>query len=171
MTAQRDSAFPQILLGVGLGGFADGIVLHQILQWHHMVSSTDDHPVTTVSGLEANTLGDGLFHLATWLAVLAATVLLIRAWQRGGLAPPWRRHVGLLLVGWGLFNLVEGTVDHLVLGIHHVREGQDETAWDLAFLALALLQLAAGALLARVGESPDWTAPAGVEGRHQTKEG
>ena len=146
---QRDSPLPQILLGVGLGGFADGILLHQILQWHHMLSSTDEHPVTSVAGLETNTLADGLFHLATWIAVAVATALLVRAWRRGQLAPPWKRHVGLLLIGWGIFNLVEGTVDHLLLGIHHVRDGENETAWDLAFLGLALLQLAAGALLTR----------------------
>ena len=146
---QSDSPLPQILLGVGLGGLLDGIVLHQILQWHHMLSSTEDHPMTSVAGLETNTLADGLFHLATWIAVVVATALLLRAWRRGQLAPPWGRHVGLLLIGWGLFNLVEGTVDHLVLGIHHVRDGENETAWDLAFLALALLQLAAGAVLAR----------------------
>jgi uncharacterized membrane protein len=146
---QRDSALPQILLGAGLGGFADGIVLHQVLQWHHMLSSTGEHPVTSVGGLEANTLADGLFHLAAWVAVLVAAALLVRAWQRGDLAPPWGRHVGLLLVGWGLFNLIEGTVNHLLLGIHHVREGQAETTWDVAFLALAALQVAVGALLAR----------------------
>jgi uncharacterized membrane protein len=30
---------PGILLGIGLGGFVDGILLHQILQWHHMLTS------------------------------------------------------------------------------------------------------------------------------------
>jgi hypothetical protein len=25
-------------MGVGLGGFVDGILLHQILQWHHMLT-------------------------------------------------------------------------------------------------------------------------------------
>jgi hypothetical protein len=38
-----------ILLDLGLGGFFDGIVLHQILQWHHMASAVTD--TTTVSGL------------------------------------------------------------------------------------------------------------------------
>ena len=28
-----------ILLGIGLGGFVDGIVFHQILQWHNMLSA------------------------------------------------------------------------------------------------------------------------------------
>ena len=31
---------PGILLGIGPGGFVDGIVLHQILQWHHMTTGT-----------------------------------------------------------------------------------------------------------------------------------
>jgi hypothetical protein len=47
---------PGILLGIGLGGFVDGIVLHQILQWHHLLSSEGDYPKTTVGGLEDNTL-------------------------------------------------------------------------------------------------------------------
>ncbi|HEX2578333.1 MAG TPA: DUF2243 domain-containing protein, partial [Aquihabitans sp.] len=57
---------PGVLLGVGLGGFVDGIVLHQVLQWHHVLSDTGDHPTTTVAGLEANTLADGVFHAGTW---------------------------------------------------------------------------------------------------------
>ncbi len=28
------------ILGLGLGGFFDGIVLHQILQWHHLICVT-----------------------------------------------------------------------------------------------------------------------------------
>ena len=74
---------PGIVLGVGLGGFVDGIVLHQILQWHHMLTSTDtdhvgikDYPADTVRGLEMNTLWDGLFHAFTWVMVLVGLVLL-----------------------------------------------------------------------------------------------
>ena len=63
-----------LLLGLGLGGFLDGIVLHQILQWHHMVSSVDAAPTDTVPGLQLNTLADGFFHLATWLLVVAASI-------------------------------------------------------------------------------------------------
>src|SRR5215218_1610850 len=89
-----------LLFGLGLGGFVDGIVLHQILQWHHMVSAVDDAPVTTVAGLEVNTLADGFFHLATWLLVLAASVTTLVAWRAGRLAPPWSFHFGLVLAGW-----------------------------------------------------------------------
>jgi uncharacterized membrane protein len=141
---------PAFLMGVGLGGFLDGIVLHQILQWHHMLTDTGDHPMTTVAGLETNTLADGFFHLATWLFVATATVLTVRAWQRGELAPPWRAHFGLLLAGWGVFNVVEGLVDHQILGIHHVRDDLGAPlGWDLAFLAFGALLVIGGGLLAR----------------------
>jgi uncharacterized membrane protein len=141
---------PALLMGIGLGGFVDGIVLHQVLQWHHMLTDTDGNPMTTVSGLEANTLADGFFHVATWLFVATAMVLTVRAWQRGELAPPWRAHFGMLLVGWGAFNLVEGVIDHQLLGIHHVRDDLGgPLGWDLGFLALGALLVLGGMWMAR----------------------
>jgi uncharacterized membrane protein len=139
-----------LLLGVGLGGFLDGIVLHQILQWHHMLTSAGGHPADTVAGLEANTLGDGLFHLATWIATLVAVVLLWRL-ARAGEMPPGRVLAGLTLTGWGAFNLVEGLIDHQILGIHHVRGGDDRLVWDLAYLAMGAALVAGGLVLARGG--------------------
>ena len=44
----KQVGFPKsagILLGVGLGGFFDGIVLHQLLQWHHMITNIRFAPV------------------------------------------------------------------------------------------------------------------------------
>jgi uncharacterized membrane protein len=144
---------PALLMGIGLGGFIDGILLHQVLQWHHMLTATGDHPMTTVAGLEANTLADGFFHLATWLIVCAASLLTVRAWRRGELAPPWRTHVGLLLAGWGAFDLVEGLIDHQLLGIHHVRDDLGgPLGWDLGFLAFGAVLVAIGAAMVRSGE-------------------
>jgi uncharacterized membrane protein len=147
----RPSRAPSFVLGLGLGGFIDGIVLHQILQWHHMLTGDNGgEPMDTVAGLETNTLVDGLFHVATWILVAVATVLLVSAWRRGELAPPWRTHVGLLLAGWGVFNLVEGLIDHQLLGIHHVRDDLGAPlGWDLGFLAFGALLVVAGAALAR----------------------
>src|SRR3712207_4122993 len=116
MARRPPSAAPGLLLGLGLGGFVDGIVLHQVLQWHHMLTSTGEHPATTVAGLEANTLADGLFHAATWVLVATGLWLAYREWRRGRPAPPWPAQAGLLLAGWGVFNVVEGTIDHLLLG-------------------------------------------------------
>jgi uncharacterized membrane protein len=169
--AARDAApgitAPGIVLGVGLGGFVDGILLHQVLQWHHLLSSTDTdrvgiptYSVDTVHGLRINTLGDGLFHTFTWLAVLIGLGLLHSRWQRAhGRLWTSRALWGHVLSGWGLFNLVEGLVDHQLLGIHHVRSGPHEVAWDVGFLALGVLLLVGGRLLARTAR------PAGPGGR------
>jgi uncharacterized membrane protein len=150
---ERPPRAPGFVMGLGLGGFIDGIVLHQVLQWHHLLTDTGDHPAGTVEGLEANTLADGLFHVASWAFVVAGMVLTVLAWQRRRLAPPWRSHLGMLLAGWGAFNLVEGTIDHQLLGIHHVRDDLGgPLGWDLGFLALGALLVVAGVALARSGE-------------------
>lgn len=147
---QRPALAPAFLLGLGLGGFVDGIVLHQILQWHHLLTATHEHPATTVAGLEANTLADGLFHASTWVLVFAGMTLMVRAWRQHRLAPPWRAHFGTLLAGWGLFNVVEGIVDHHILRIHHVRDDLGgPLSWDLGFLALGAAMIAVGYLLSR----------------------
>jgi uncharacterized membrane protein len=137
-----------LLLGIGLGGFLDGIVLHQILQWHHMLSDEGCCPEQTITGLEDNTLADGLFHLAAWVCVTIAVFWLWRAARRG--APLQGRVLaGLVLAGWGVFNLVEGLVDHHLLGLHHVKEGDHQLAFDLGFLALGALLVGVGAVLSR----------------------
>ncbi|TFV81363.1 DUF2243 domain-containing protein [Blastococcus sp. CT_GayMR20] len=139
-----------LLFGLGLGGFVDGIVLHQILQWHHMVSA--ETAPTTLAGLETNTLADGFFHLATWVCVLAASITSITAWRQGRLAPSYSFHFGLVLAGWGIFNLVEGVIDHQLLGVHHVRDDLGgPLSWDLGFLASGVLLVGGGLLLHRRG--------------------
>lgn len=161
---------PGILLGVGLGGFLDGILLHQVLQWHHMLSSAatanvdvGSYPVTTVHGLEMNTLWDGLFHTVTWLAVLAGLgILYARVSHARGRVWTSRALWGWILVGWGLFNLVEGVVDHHLLAIHHVVTGEYQTVADLAFLALGAVLLGAGWLLQRGARA---VGPRAVEDR------
>jgi uncharacterized membrane protein len=142
-----------LLFGIGLGGFFDGIVLHQILQWHHMLSSEGSHPMDTVAGLETNTLADGLFHAVTWVAVAIGLWML---WKAGsGSSGRWsgKLLIGLLLMGWGAFNLVEGTIDHHILTIHHVREDtSNKAAWDIAFTLWGAAMLIGGWLLARQGD-------------------
>jgi uncharacterized membrane protein len=144
-----------ILLGVGVGGFVDGIVLHQILQWHHMLTDHGRYaayPRTTVADLEDNTLADGLFHAGTWVATVVGLILLWRALAHGRTVRTvtWRTLAGLVLVGWGLFNLVEGIVDHHVLSIHHVRDDvADPFWWDLGFLVLGAALVLTGLALWR----------------------
>ncbi len=144
----RGVALPGMLIGIGLGGFVDGIVLHQVLQWHHMISS--ETSVETVLGLERNTFWDGLFHAATWVAVTAGVALLWARCRDLDRPPGARVLWGWALVGWGAFNLVEGLVDHHILGVHHVRDDVGAPlGWDLAFLAFGLVLVLAGYALQR----------------------
>ncbi|WP_367138348.1 DUF2243 domain-containing protein [Saccharothrix sp. HUAS TT1] len=127
-----------LVLGLGIGGFVDGIVIHQLLGWHHMLSGwyPDD--------LHRNMIGDGLFHLLCLLLVLTGVALLNRSGP-----VPGRVLWGGVVAGWGVFNLVEGVVDHLVLGVHHVRTGPHELAYDLGFLVLGAVLVVVGRLLSR----------------------
>jgi uncharacterized membrane protein len=143
----RPFVLPAVVLGVGLGGLLDGLLLHQVLQWHHMASAVD--PPLTLEALERNTLADGLFHAGAWLATVAGVFLLWRATAIARHRAPTSLLVGGLLVGVGAFNLVEGTVDHLALGIHHVREGPDAFLYDAGFLVLSALVFVAGSWILR----------------------
>src|SRR3712207_969399 len=116
---------PGLLLGICLGGFVDGILLHQIMQWHHMLTAV--RSPDTVPGLRINTLGDGLFHVVTWLFVLAGIgVLYSRVTRDRGRAWTSRALWGWVLAGWGVFNLVEGIIDHQILGVHRSEEHTSE---------------------------------------------
>ena len=145
-----------ILLGLGFGGFFDGIVFHQILQWHHMLTSAG-FPPDSVANLQVNTLADGTFHAATYLFTAAGLFVLWRAlpWPRAQRAG-WYL-LGAMLMGWGIFNFVEGIVDHQILGIHHVREDVPRDQWlywDLAFLLWGLLMLLGGWWMTRRNHRP-----------------
>lgn len=161
------AAFPLsagVVLGVGVGGFFDGIVFHQILQWHHMLSSAG-YPPDSVSNLQVNTLADGLFHASTYLFVLWG---LARLW-RAARQPHFRWSSGLLLasmlMGFGLFNLVEGLLNHHILGLHHVNETAPRAHWiywDIGFFLWGLAMLAGGWWLLRRAQARQFsenTAP------------
>jgi uncharacterized membrane protein len=147
-----------VVLGIGVGGFVDGIVAHQLLEWHHMLSGW--YPLDGEHNMRVNMVGDALFHLFSLLVVLVGIGLLAHA------RPPenrGRRLVGWMLAGWGAFNLVEGVVDHLVLGVHHVRSGQDQLAYDLGFLAFGVVLLAVGTWLGRARVPPPERKEGGLD--------
>lgn len=131
-----------IVLGVGLGGFFDGILFHQLLQVHNMLSAT--HPKTSITNMEVNMFWDGLFHSFTWLMTLFGLALLWKAGKRVDV--PWsgKTFVGALLMGWGVFNLAEGIVDHYVLNIHHVVEAMGQSVYDLLFVLSGAVLILAG---------------------------
>ncbi len=137
---------PVVALGIGLGAFFDGIVFHQVLQWHHFVSGY--RSAADLPGLEHNTLWDGLFHVASWLLLVAG---LIGLWlQRSSareMAPSGL--AGLLLLGWGAFNVADEVVLHLILEAHHIRMGENYLVYDLVYTAAGCLLIGVGAVLVR----------------------
>ncbi|MBD2102051.1 DUF2243 domain-containing protein [Leptolyngbya sp. FACHB-261] len=165
-TAQPASAKPLVapgfFLGLGLAGFFDGIVLHQILQWHHMLTDAG-YSAETVSGLEINTLADGFFHLGSAVLTAVGVGLLWRVGRQVQAAGSGRVFGGALLLGAGTFNLVEGLIDHYILQIHHVKSGPHEAAWDLGFLIVAGLLMAIGWGLMQSGLKLSASGTAGRE--------
>lgn len=124
-----------IILGLGLGGFVDGILLHQILHWHNMGSAVV--PPVTVQAIQQNMIWDGFFHAAVWLLTLTGVYWLLIDARRGARLPDARRFTGLLILGWGVFNLVEGIIDHHLLELHHVRDLPVHVPlYDWLFLAI-----------------------------------
>lgn len=146
--AQRPLVTAGTVLGIGLGGFLDGIVFHQILQLHNMLTARI--PKDTLVNYEINMFWDGMFHAFTWTMTALGVGLLFAAARRPGAVFSTRTFVGALALGWGLFNLVEGVIDHHVLHLHHVVERLGVSVWDWLFLASGALLVALGSTLIRV---------------------
>lgn len=134
-----------LALGMGLGGFVDGIVLHQILQLHGTVSSRV--PLTTLLGTKVNMFWDGVFHAGVWALTLIGVVLMHRS-ARAGRTIPGRTLAGAMLAGWGVFNVVEGSINHHWLGLHRVHQ-LGPAYWDYLFLLSGVVLIAWGWLWAR----------------------
>lgn len=139
-----------VLIGVGMGGFVDGIVLHQIMQWHNMLSNV--YPPHTMENMRLNMVWDGIFHAFVWVVTLVGICLLWSAASRAESLPSRRAFVGAMILGWGLFNLIEGIIDHQLLALHYVRQVANYTVYNLTFLAVGgVLLIIIGWMLMKVG--------------------
>jgi len=134
------------LAGFALGGFFDGILLHQVLQWHHLLSAIDP------DNARFQVAADGVFHGAMYLASAVGLGLLWRDGRRRAL-PGSTAFIGDLLIGFGAWHALDALASHWLLGIHRVRMDSDHRlAWDLAWVGLfGLLPLLAGIALRRRG--------------------
>jgi uncharacterized membrane protein len=142
-----------LVLGFGFGGLVDGIVLHQVLQWHNLISQVETNQ--TLEGLQRNLFWDGVFHAAA--AVLSATGLFLLWHARGTtgrLVKPMRSLIGLVLVGWGAFHVVDQLAFHLVLDLHDIREGvENPEFYNWGFFAIGIVIATLGWILLRDGET------------------
>jgi uncharacterized membrane protein len=102
--------------------------------------------------MRVNMTWDGLFHALTWVITLVGILQLRRAASARDPIPSAQAFTGQLLLGWGIFNLVEGLIDHQLLGLHNVREVPNYTVYNLTFLAIGgVLFIVIGWLLMRAG--------------------
>jgi uncharacterized membrane protein len=134
------------LLGFALSGFFDGILLHQILQWHHLLSAIRSGPL---GDLRFQVMADGLFHALMYLIAAIGLWKLYRT--RGELTDglAHRRLMANFWIGFGVWHVVDALLSHWLLGIHRIRMDSDvPLAWDLAWLmAFGVVPLIAGVYL------------------------
>lgn len=132
------------MLGLGIAGTLDEVVLHQLLHWHHFYDRS-----TPAVGL----MSDGLFHITATVFLLVGMYRLGQ--HRGNPYGGWRRYfwAGVLL-GIGGFNLYDGIIQHKVLRLHQVRPGvANELPYDVTFISIALAIFVAGIGLLRAASS------------------
>ena len=135
-TATGRNVLSGVLLGLGIAGFVDETVFHQLLHWHHFYDKS-----TPAAGL----VSDGLFHAFSWFSTVAALFLLADLRRRRAFRPqPWW---GGLLVGAGAFQLYDGTIQHKLLRLHQIRYQVDLTPYDWTWNVIAALMIVAGAVL------------------------
>lgn len=131
-----------IILGLGLLGAIDGIVFHQLLQWHHMILSDN---------IQLEIFTDGLFTALFSAKLIWGGVKIFQDARKNQLGTSWRIFLGGIFIGGGAFNLVEGIVDHHILQVHRVKPlAENPLMYDLAFLAIGALLVVIGFMIKRL---------------------
>jgi uncharacterized membrane protein len=124
------------LFGVGFIAFFDEMVFHQLLHWHHFYDKS-----TTSIGL----VSDGFFHAFSWLATVGGLFLFADLRRRNAL---WlKRWFGGVLLGAGVFQLYDGTIQHKLMGIHQIRYVDNILPYDLTWNISAALFIIVGAVI------------------------
>jgi uncharacterized membrane protein len=136
------------VLGFAFGGFFDGILLHQVLQWHHLLSLVD---AEAVRDIRVQILADGLFHVLMYIIAGVGLWLLWRG--RRGFENPGldMRVLAATVLGFSAWQFVDVVLFHWILQIHRIRVGvPNPLLYDIGWLVVfGLPSLALGLWLAR----------------------
>jgi uncharacterized membrane protein len=109
-------------------------------------------PIDTLVNVKVNMVWDGCFHLLTWLMTLIGVAMLFKAGKRKDRVWSGKILMGGMFAGWGLFNFVEGLIDHHLLQLHHVVERLGLSVYDYLFLASGPLFILLGIYLTKIGK-------------------
>ena len=138
-------------LGFALGGFFDGILLHQVLQWHHLLSGVEQARLD----IRVLILWDGIFHLIMYIIAAIGLSLLWRARQEFAAVGADRDLFANVLIGFGAWHIIDSVLSHWILGIHRVRmDVSHPLFWDLLwFTAFGIIPVVIGVLMKRARPS------------------
>jgi uncharacterized membrane protein len=134
----RRSLGAGVLIGIGVAGFIDEVVFHQLLHWHHFYDR---------STRDAGLVSDGLFHAFSWAAIVTGLFVFADLQRRHSTVV--RRVQAGALIGSGGFQLYDGLVHHKLLSLHQIRYDVSLLPYDLAWNLAGTLALVAGLLLLR----------------------
>ena len=136
------------LLGFALGGFFDGILLHQILQWHHLLSALEAQPFADI---RVQILADGLFHALMYVIAAMGLWLLWRHRGEFAAADAGRLLFANVLIGFAVWHIVDGILSHWLIGIHRIKmDSANPLLWDLIwFFGFGIVPLLIGLWLRR----------------------
>lgn len=142
------------VFGFGFSGLIDVLVLHLVLQWHHLVSGI--YPTDTLSGLRTNLVADGLFSIGMLIIMGIGAGLLWQSERRTDVPLLIRPLAGAAVIGLGGFDLYDAIVDHAILEIHQpfTQAGQPlglGGQYNPLWAAVSILFIAAGYYIYRTG--------------------
>jgi len=129
---RRRLAWAGGIIGFALGGFFDGILLHQVLQWHHLFSLV---PGETWRDIRMQILMDGWFHvLHYWIACVGLWLLWNARSDFSG-ARGDRMLLAAALLGFSVWQFIDIVLFHWILVIHRIRvDAPNPLAYDLGWL-------------------------------------
>lgn len=132
------------LMGIGVAGFIDETVFHQLLHWHHFYDK---------GSATAALVSDGFFHAGSWVCIVVGLFLFADLQRRSATVP--RRVWAGGLLGWGGFQVYDGLFQHKVLHLHQIRYHVDLLPYDLVWNIAGGVGLLIGAwlLLGKPGRS------------------
>lgn len=147
LKSQRRVFWGAGLLGFAIGGFFDGILLHQILQWHHLLSGLQ---LNAFADLRVQILADGIFHAAMYFIGAAGLWLLWRTRRDIGSKNADRTIIASALIGFGTWHIVDAILSHWLAGLHRIKmDAENPIVWDLVWFFIFGLAFVAAGLLVR----------------------